>query len=182
MLVTSTHTTFQKHSKTSYFHVSSSLLLKYEVAMNFKEQGMSTSELASILKINCAVKLCTSVLFIENTDVEIKWKNDIMCYEKGELQIWNRSECQLCYQLTQSDTELGTCIFSYSISNEQMIATALRREFIVPPFASQILLISADTKEANKKFAFTKTRIDFNKIIRSGICWWGLYCASSKYS
>lgn len=77
-------------------------------------------------------------------------------YEKCEIQVWNRSECSLLYRIEdeveENDTEKNWCKLSYSpCSASQNSAGNGANEFLVPPFASQRIVIATTVEKVIQK-------------------------------
>eukprot|EP01036_Dinobryon_divergens_P027609 gene27611-36411_t len=118
---------------------------------NYMDKDATTSTIMSV-KIRCAATLCTSVLFIENNELQTRWSEQESGYEKSEIQVWNRSECSLHYRIEdvvdEHDTEQNWCKLSYSpCSGSQNSSGKSGNDFIVPPFASQRIVIATTVEK-----------------------------------
>lgn len=115
----------------------------------------ATTSIIMSVKIRCAATLCTSVLFIENNELQTRWSEQESGYEKSEIQVWNRSECSLHYRIEdvadEHDTEQNWCKLSYSpCSGSQNSSEKSGNEFMAPPFASQRIVITTTVEKVIK--------------------------------
>lgn len=147
----SDYSSYLKHSRTSFFLVSSNIPVYFSAhSVSAQDTDTTTSAIMS-LKVQCAAMLCTSVLFIESNELQMEWNEHQSTYNNSELQVWNRSECTLLYRIEdikENEAENRNCRLIYSsFSAIQSSAQQSGIEFTVPPFASQRIFVSATVEK-----------------------------------
>jgi len=143
---------FAQHSKSSFFHVVSSTALRCDFNIHDQALDSPTPE-SQYVEIHCTATLCTSLLYMEKIHFQSFWNNANRCFETRDIQIWNRSECVLHYEIEHIDKNSDITIqFVESSSVTKYIKNTSQNRhshvFEVPPFASQRLALMVWPGEA----------------------------------
>lgn len=130
----------QQHYATSFFKVSSSVKAEYWKETSGRNDEVS--ELVEEVTITYTATLCTSILYVEETEIvfEACQPGNLKHAEK-DLQIWNRSECTLICKIDKIvDTSKNPrlqhdCITFEDRDSGKAVNTG--DEIIVAPFSSK---------------------------------------------